>query len=272
MFSIIRRKDSLMLNLIVISYYTIHFNLVIITTNHIYIGAVYIMSGLIGGSIGFGLSIILRLELALPGFILCSSLQYNSNITFHGIFMISSMIMPILIGGFGNILLPLMLCSSDMIFPRLNALSLWLVFNSLIIMFLSMFIDGGVNAGWTSHAPSSIINYSSIDLMFFSLHIVGLSSLLGSINSIITLLKSSNLSIINSFLFLPPYCWSIFFTSVLLIISLPVSAGVITMIISDRHSNRPSLDPLFTNLLVLLFSSLPDNYLVLQFLEDYWII
>ena len=220
------------------------FNSIIITTNHIYIGAVYIISGLIGGSIGFGLSIILRLELALPGFIPCSSLQYNANITFHGIFMIFSMIMPILIGGFGNILLPLMPCSSDMIFPRLNALSLWLVFNSLVIMFLSMFIDGGVNAGWTSHAPLSIINYSSIDLMFFSLHIVGLSSLLGSINSIVTLLKSTNLSIINSFLFLPPYCWSIFFTSVLLIISPPVLAGVITMIISDRHSNRPSLDPL----------------------------
>ena len=78
------------------------------------------MSGLIGGSIGFGLSIILRLELALPGFILCPPLQYNSNITFHGIFMTSSMIMPILIGGFGNILLPLMLCSSDMILWTTN--------------------------------------------------------------------------------------------------------------------------------------------------------
>ena len=66
-------------------------------------------------------------------------------------------------------------------------------------MFLSMFIDGGVNAGWTFYVPLSIINYSSIDLMFFSLHIVGLSSLLGSINFIVTLLKSSNLSIINSF-------------------------------------------------------------------------
>ncbi len=73
-------------------------------------------------------------------------------------------------------------------------------------MFLSMFIDGGVTAGCTSHPPSSIMNYSSIALMFFSLHIVGLSSLLGSINSIVTLLKSSNLSIINSFLLLPPYC------------------------------------------------------------------
>ena len=216
----------------------------LLTTNHIYIGGVYIITGLIGGAIGFGLPIILRLELALPRFIVCSSLQYNPNVSFHGIFMISSMIMPILIGGFGNILLPLMLCSSDMIFPRLNALSLWLVLNSSVIMFLAMFIDGGVNAGWTSYVPLSIINYSSIDLMFFSLHIVGLSSLLGSINSIATLLKSSNLSIVNSFLFLPLYCWSIFFTPVLLVISLPVLAGVITTIISDRHSNCPSFDPL----------------------------
>ena len=93
---------------------------------------------------------------------------------------------------------------------------------------------------------------SSIDLMFFSLHIVGLSSLLGSINFIVTLLKSSNLSIINSFLFLPLYCWSIFFTSVLLIISLPVLAGVITMIIFDRHFNCSFFDPLRGGDLLLL--------------------
>ncbi len=154
------------------------------------------------------------------------------------------MIMPILIGGFGNILLPIMLCSSDMIFPRLNALSLWLVFDSLIIMFLAIFIDGGVNSGWTFYVPLCIINYSSVDFMFFSLHIVGLSSILGSINFIITILKSSNLSIINSFLFLPLYCWSIFFTSLLLIISLPVLAGCITMIIFDRHFNCSFFDPL----------------------------
>jgi heme/copper-type cytochrome/quinol oxidase subunit 1 len=82
------------------------------------------MFGLIGGAIGLALSIILRLELSLPGFVICSSIQYNSCITFHGLFMIFFMIMPILIGGFGNILIPLMLCVSDMIFPRLNALSL----------------------------------------------------------------------------------------------------------------------------------------------------
>jgi heme/copper-type cytochrome/quinol oxidase subunit 1 len=96
----------------------------IINTNHIFIGGVYIIFGLIGGGLGFGLSIIIRLELALPGFIICSSLQYNSCITFHGILMIFFMIMPILIGGFGNILLPLLLCCCEMIFIRLNALSL----------------------------------------------------------------------------------------------------------------------------------------------------
>jgi heme/copper-type cytochrome/quinol oxidase subunit 1 len=96
---------------------------VLFSLNHIFIGAVYICCGIIGGSFGIGISIIIRVEIALPGFVVSSSLLYNSLITFHGILMIFFMIMPFLIGGFGNLLLPLMLCSSDMIFPRLNALS-----------------------------------------------------------------------------------------------------------------------------------------------------
>ena len=216
---------------------------ILITTNHIYIGGVYIVSGWIGGSIGFGLSIIIRLELSLPGLIICSSIQYNSILTMHGIFMTSFMIMPLLIGGFGNILIPLMLSSSDMIFPRLNALSLWLVIDSLFLMVLAMLLDGGVNAGWTFYVPLSIMNYYSVDLMFFSLHIAGLSSLLGSINFIITLLKACNLSIRYSSLFLPLFPWSIFFTSILLVLSIPVLAGCITMIIFDRHFNTSSFDP-----------------------------
>jgi heme/copper-type cytochrome/quinol oxidase subunit 1 len=84
----------------------------------------YMLVALIGASLGVGFSIILRLEIALPGLILSSSLQYNTSISFHGILMIFFMIMPLLIGGFGNLLVPLMLCSCDMIFPRVNALSL----------------------------------------------------------------------------------------------------------------------------------------------------
>lgn len=219
-------------------------NQILITTNHIFIGGVYIIAGWIGGSFGFGLSIIIRLELGLPGLIICSSVQYNTMITFHGILMIFFMIMPLLIGGFGNILIPFMLSSSDMIFPRLNALSLWLLIDSLFLMILAMLLDGGVNAGWTFYVPLSIMNYYSVDLMFFSLHVTGLSSLLGSINFIVTLLKACNLSILYSSLFLPLFPWSIFFTSFLLILSLPVLAGSITLIIFDRHFNTSFFDPM----------------------------
>jgi heme/copper-type cytochrome/quinol oxidase subunit 1 len=93
-------------------------------TNHIYIGVVYIIIGLIGGSFGFGLSIIIRLELALNGYSVASSLNYNSVITFHGLLMIFFMIMPILIGGFGNVCIPILIGCNDMIFPRLNLFSL----------------------------------------------------------------------------------------------------------------------------------------------------
>jgi len=216
----------------------------IYTTNHILLGVIYIITGIVGGLIGFTLSLIIRLELALPGFIISSSLQYNSIITFHGIFMIFFMIMPILIGGFGNILVPLMICAQDMIFPRLNALSLWLVINGLILMLLSLLIDGGINCGWTFYVPLSLLNYSSIDIMIFSLHTIGLSSILGSINFITTILKSSNLSLLHSSLFIPLFPWSILFTSLLLLISLPVLAACITMLIFDRHFNSSFFDPL----------------------------
>jgi len=213
-------------------------------TNHVFIGVGYILIGLIGGSIGFALSVLIRLELSLPGFNLLSSLNYNSIITFHGLFMIFFMIMPILIGGFGNCLIPLLLGMNDMIFPRLNASSLWFSLFSLLLISLSLFIDGGVNAGWTFYVPLSRMNYSSIDLLFFSLHIAGISSLLGAINFICSILSIYSLSLFYFLSFIELFSWSIFFTSLLLIISLPVLAACITMIISDRHFNSSFFDPL----------------------------
>jgi len=83
-----------------------------------------VLVGIMGGSLGIGMSVVIRLELSLPGYVFVSSLQYNSSMTFHGIMMIFFMIMPILMGGMGNILLPILLRCPDMIFPRLNGLSL----------------------------------------------------------------------------------------------------------------------------------------------------
>jgi len=277
---------------------------VLFSTNHINIGVVYIIAGLIGGSIGLGLSLVIRLELALPGFIVCSSIGYNSSITFHGLFMIFFMIMPILIGGFGNLLIPLMLGYDDMIFPRLNALSLWLIVISLLFMFLSLLFDGGVNAGWTFYVPLSVYNYSSMDLMVFSLHVAGLSSLVGSLNFIVTFMRyflfsffslfgfinlvlwcasfysfsfnsslgfSSNhsgASFVYNYWGVSLFSWSILFTSILLLLSLPVLAIALTFIIFDRHFNTSFFDS-FRGGDVLLFQHLfwffghPEVYILI---------
>jgi len=244
------------------------------TTNHVIIGGLYILSGIFGGFIGFGLSMLLRVENAVFGFVFETATQYTSNFTFHGLFMIFFMIMPVLIGGFGNILLPLMVGSSDLIFPRLNALSLWLAGIALTILTLAIFISGGVEVGWTFYVPLASINplNQSIDLMFFALHLVGLSSILGSINFIVSIVaKYSYSSIFDfylAFLTLPLYIWSIFLTSILLIISVPVLAASITMVIFDRHFNTTFFDP-FLGGSVLLFQHLfwffghPEVYILI---------
>ena len=94
------------------------------------------------------------------------------------------------------------------------------------------------------YVPLSKMNYSSIDLLFFSLHMAGLSSLFGSINFISSILSVSSFSLLYLFNFIELFSWSIFFTSLLLIISIPVLAACITMIISDRHFNSCFFDPL----------------------------
>jgi len=143
----------------------------------------------------------LRLEFAIPGYVLFSVVQYNSIITIHGLLMIFYMIMPILIGGFGNVLFPLMINSSDMIFPRMNLLSFDLLMFSFSLLILSF---SSLNFGWTFYVPLSLLSTSfTSDFVFFSLFIAGFSSLFGSYNFITSLFKCSNLSIISSSLFLP---------------------------------------------------------------------
>ena len=125
-----------------------------------------------------------------------------------------------------NIFVPTLVGAIDMAFPRLNNLSLWLLFASLILAISSMFIGEGSGSGWTIYPPLSGIYFhsgSSIDFVIFSLHLAGISSMLGSINLIITVfnLRSPGLK----FNMLNLYVWSILITAFLLILSLPVLAG-----------------------------------------------
>jgi heme/copper-type cytochrome/quinol oxidase subunit 1 len=145
------------------------------------------------GFIGTSLSFIIRLELGIPGGILNNPILYNRVITAHGLIMIFFFVMPVLMGGFGKWLIPILLNTTDMAFPRLNKLSFWLLIPAVLLILLSFFTMRGVGTGWTIYPPLSLNvaqEGAAMDLAIFSLHIAGASSILGSINFITTITKS----------------------------------------------------------------------------------
>ena len=215
----------------------------IFTSLHTWIGLIYIIAGTLGGSLGTAYSLIMRWELGMPGYVLVISNfhDYNVWITYHGILMIFFMVMPLMIGGIGNLIVPIQLAAPDMVFPRLNNLSFWFLPFSLLFTLLSLLIENGFGGGWTLYAPlSSIIGHedASVDLLIFAIHFAGISSLLGAINFISTLLRMRwTLEPYYYWLSLPFYSWSIFITAWLLVLTVPVFAAAVTLLLFDRHFN-----------------------------------
>ncbi len=214
----------------------------ILTTDHKKIGIMYLVLTFVFFCLGGTEALVMRSQLSVPNNTLVTSEHYNQLLTLHGTTMIFLFVVPVW-AGFGNYFVPLMIGARDMAFPRLNALSFWLLACGGIVFYATLFWHPP-DAGWWSYPPLSETLFSPSggqDAWIFLIHITGISSLVGAINFYVTIVNMRAPGM--SWNRLPLFIWSMLVYAILLIIALPVIAAAVTMLLTDRHFGTHFFDP-----------------------------
>ncbi len=207
----------------------------ITTVDHKRLGVMYLVTGAIFFLLGGLEALIIRTQLALPDGTIVNPELYNQLFTMHGTTMVFLAVMP-LNSGFGNYFVPLMIGARDMAFPRLNAFGYWLYLFAGILLYSSFFIGGAPNAGWFGYAPLTERAFNpgtGIDFWVLSLQLLGISSLAGGLNFIVTTLnmRAPGMTINR----LPLFVWGTLVTSLLIIFAIPSITVALILLLFDRY-------------------------------------
>ncbi|NET50108.1 MAG: cytochrome c oxidase subunit I [Merismopedia sp. SIO2A8] len=209
--------------------------------DHKVIGIQYLVTTFIFYLIGGMMAMAMRTELATPNPDFVDPTLYNAFLTNHGTIMIFLWIVPGSIGGFGNYLVPLMIGARDMAFPKLNALAFWLVPPSGLLL-LGSFFFGGAQSGWTSYPPLSEITANTAQSMWIlAIFLAGTSSIMGALNFVVTIIKMRVPSI--GWNDMPLFCWAMFATALLGLVSTPVLAAGLVLLFFDINLGTSFFKP-----------------------------
>ena len=211
------------------------------TTNHKDIGTLYLWFAFTMLLIGGAMAMVIRAELFQPGMQVVDPQFFNTMTTMHGLIMVFGAIMPGMVG-LANWQIPLMIGAPDMALPRMNNWSFWILPFAGTMLLSTLFMEGGGPAfGWTFYAPlSTTFAPASTDFFIFAVHMLGFSSIMGAINIIATVLnmRAPGMTLMK----MPLFVWTWFITAFLLIAVMPVLAGVVTMMLTDRNFGTSFFD------------------------------
>ena len=211
------------------------------TTNHKDIGTLYIWFAFSMLLIGGAMAMVIRAELFMPGIQLVDPQFFNQMTTLHGLIMVFGAIMPAFVG-LANWQIPLMIGAKDMALPRMNNWSFWLLPFAGTMLLSTLFMEGGGPAfGWTFYAPlSTTFAPDSTDFFIFAIHMLGFSSIMGAINVIATIMnmRAPDMKLMD----MPLFVWTWLITAFLLIAAMPVLAGAVTMMLTDRNFGTSFFD------------------------------
>jgi cytochrome c oxidase subunit 1 len=210
------------------------------STNHKDIGTLYLIFSLTMLFIGGSFAMLIRAELFKPGMQLMQPYFFNEMTAMHALVMIFGAIMPAFVG-LGNWMIPLMVGAPDMALPRMNNLSFWILPFAFLLLLSTLFLPGGGPAGgWTMYPPLSLQS-SSLAYAVFAIHLMGISSIMGAINIIATILnmRAPGMDLMK----MPVFVWSWLITAFLLIAVMPALAGAVTMLLTDKYFGTNFFNP-----------------------------